>query len=223
MATKAELINRLEELIAHDDVEHVSEGVDTVKEAYEALIATELENASEESHEAGEASEDATETTKEPPAPIDIESIAPQDEHASDSSNDGWFNQRVNDIRRKKAKEEADNLKEKHAVMEELKAMISGEENIGTAFQRFSDLQEKWKTIGPVPQQAYRDLQADYSHLLDEFFYHIRIYKELRDHDLRKNTALKQALISDMISLGEKDSIKDLESQVKNTRINGTK
>jgi len=216
MATKAELINKLEELIAHDDVEHAAEAVDIVKEAYESLIAAELENASEETHDDAETSDDTTGAAKEPPTTIDIESIAPQDEHDKRFKQlmDG-FNQRVNDIRRKKAKEEADNLKEKHAVMEELKAMISGEENIGTAFQRFSDLQEKWKTIGPVPQQAYRDLQADYSHLLDEFFYHIRIYKELRDHDLRKNTALKQALIADMTSLGEKDNIKELETQVK--------
>lgn len=79
------------------------------------------------------------------------------------------FNQRVNDIRRKKAKEEADNLKAKHAIMEELKSLIAGEENIGTAFQRFTELQETWKQIGQVPQQAYRDLQNDYSHLRDEF------------------------------------------------------
>ncbi|MBP6312333.1 MAG: DUF349 domain-containing protein [Flavobacteriales bacterium] len=216
MATKAELITKLEELIGHDDVEHAAEAVDTVKEAYEAIIAAELENASVDTQDDPETTDDTAETAKEPPVSIDIESVAPQDEDDKRFKQlmDG-FNQRVNDIRRKKAKEEAENLKEKHAVMEELKAMISGEENIGTAFQRFSDLQEKWKTIGPVPQQAYRDLQADYSHLLDEFFYHIRIYKELRDHDLRKNTVLKQALISDMISLGEKDNIKELETQVK--------
>ncbi|HMC96679.1 MAG TPA: DUF349 domain-containing protein, partial [Flavobacteriales bacterium] len=125
------------------------------------------------------------------------------------------FNQRVNDIRRKKIKEETDNLAAKKAIMDELKALIASEENIGTAFQRFSDLHDKWKGIGPVPQQAYRDLQSDYSHLRDEFFYHIRIYKELRDHDLRKNTALKQALIADMNSLALKDNVKELENMVK--------
>mgnify|MGYP003498246532 FL=1 len=54
MATKAELINKLEELIAHDDVEHAAEAVDIVKEAYESLIAAELENASEETHDDAE-------------------------------------------------------------------------------------------------------------------------------------------------------------------------
>ncbi|MBP6391983.1 MAG: DUF349 domain-containing protein, partial [Flavobacteriales bacterium] len=68
---------------------------------------------------------------------------------------------------------------------------------------------------GPVPQQAYRDLQRDYSHLLDDFFYHIRIYKELRDHDLKKNTALKLALIADMEAVQRVDSVKEAEALVK--------
>jgi hypothetical protein len=67
----------------------------------------------------------------------------------------------------------------------------------------------------PCAPAQYRELQNDYSHLRDEFFYHIRIYKELRDHDLRKNTALKQALISDVESLAQKDNVKELEHGVR--------
>ncbi|MDQ3100151.1 MAG: DUF349 domain-containing protein [Bacteroidota bacterium] len=234
MATKAELIGRLEELISQEDVENASETVEAVKEAYEALVASALQQQeaaaaiapTEEVVPVEEAEAGSEERIGPPPAPepkshepvvqLPMESAPLQDEEDKrfkqllDS-----FNQRVNDIRRKKAKEEADNLAAKKAIMEEMKAMIAGEENIGTAFQRFSELQEKWKTIGPVPQQAYRELQADFSHLRDEFFYHIKIYKELRDHDLRKNTALKQALISDLESLGQKDGVKELEQGVK--------
>lgn len=220
MATKAELITRLEEITAQEDVETASEAVEGVKEAYEALVATAQQQATTEQALESVAAEGAT----EPPegmsvpegVPIAIESAPLQDEDDKRFKQllDA-FNQRVNDIRRKKQKEEADNLEAKRAIMEELKSLISGEENIGNAFQRFAELQEKWKTIGPVPQQHYRDLQNDYTHLRDEFFYHIRIYKELRDHDLRKNTALKQALISDVESLALKDNVKELEHGVK--------
>jgi hypothetical protein len=235
MATKAELIGRLEELIAQEDVENASESVEAVKEAYEALVAAAHQQQQELQAQqpepipvVEEVSAEEEERIGPPPAPEPkihepvattpqpIESAPLQDEEDKrfkqllDS-----FNQRVNDIRRKKAKDEADNLAAKKAVMEEMKALITSEENIGSAFQRFGELQEKWKTIGPVPAQAYRELQSDLSHLRDEFFYHIRIYKELRDHDLRKNTALKRALISDMESLGEKDGVKELEQAVK--------
>lgn len=226
MASKAELISRLEELVAQEDVENASEAVEGVKEAYEGLVAAALQQAQHEQAEPvaetaaiavdGNSSENGTPTP--PPA---IEQIAIESAQLVDVEDKRFkqlldaFNQRVNDIRRKKIKEETDNLAAKKAIMDELKSLIASEENIGSAFQRFTELHEKWKSIGSIPQQAYRELQSDYSHLRDEFFYHIRIYKELRDHDLRKNTALKQALIADMTSLGEKDNVKELESMVK--------
>ncbi|HPF90116.1 MAG TPA: DUF349 domain-containing protein [Flavobacteriales bacterium] len=214
MATKAELITRLEEITAQDDVESAAEAVEGVKEAYEALVAASLQ----QEHHDGASDGEPTETANDAPdgVPMAIESAQLTDEEDKRFKQLlDLFNQRVNDIRRKKQKEENENLEAKKAIMDELKTLIAGEENIGSAFQRFADLQEKWKTIGPVPQQHYRDLQNDYSHLRDEFFYHIRIYKELRDHDLRKNTALKQALISDVESLAQKDNVKELEHGVR--------
>ncbi len=223
MATKAELIHRLEELTAQEDIEQASEAVEGVKEAYEALVAAAQQEQPVVAMEPVAEGAEPEATVAAEQAPIAIESAPLLDEEDKRFKQllDA-FNQRVNDIRRKKAKEEADNLEAKKAVMEELKALISGEENISSAFQRFKDLQEKWKGIGNVPQQAYRDLQSDYSHLLDEFFYHIRIYKELRDHDLRKNTALKQALISDMTALAAKDAV-NWNSRCASTRRSGTK
>ena len=212
MATKAELLARLEELVEQEDVEAASESVEVTKEAYEALVAA----AQQERAEApvATAASEASAPGSDEPLPIESGPLQDEEDKRFKQLLD-TFNQRVNDLRRKKAKEEADNLAAKKAVMEELKSLISGEENIGNAFNRFNELQEKWKQIGPVPQQAYRDLQSDFSHLRDEFFYHIRIYKELRDHDLRKNTALKQALISDMTALGTKENVRDLETVVR--------
>ena len=221
MATKTELIARLEELLQGDDPEAASEAVDTVKDAYEAIL-----NAAEEAGQDQEGEEEperdapdpAAEASAEAPA-VPIENAVPQDEDDKrfklllDT-----FHQRVNDVRRKRAQEEADNLAAKRAVMDEMKRLIAEEENIGSAFQRFKELQEQWKTIGNVPARDYRDLQSDYSHLLDDFFYNIRIYKELREHDLRKNTALKQALASDMESLAQEDNIKELEGLLNGQR-----
>ena len=218
MATKTELIARLEELLQGDDPEAASEAVDTVKDAYEAILnAAEEAGQDQEGEEEpeGGAPDPAAEASAEAPA-VPIENAVPQDEDDKrfklllDT-----FHQRVNDVRRKRAQEEADNLAAKRAVMDEMKRLIAEEENIGSAFQRFKELQEQWKTIGNVPARDYRDLQSDYSHLLDDFFYNIRIYKELREHDLRKNTALKQALASDMESLAQEDNIKDLEGKVR--------
>ncbi|MBK7382205.1 MAG: DUF349 domain-containing protein [Flavobacteriales bacterium] len=211
MVTKQELLGRLEELIGQEDVEAAADAVESTKEAYEALVAS---FAQQQTTDGAPDAEAGSAAAPDEPQPIESAQLTDEEDKRFKQLLD-QFNQRVNDIRRKKAKEESDNLAAKQGVMEELKALIAGEENIGTAFQRFKELQERWKTIGQVPQHAYRDLQTDFSHLLDEFFYHIRIYKELRDHDLRKNTALKSALISDMESLATKDNMKELETLVR--------
>lgn len=215
MATKEELIARLQEIVSQEDVEAAAEAVEVTKEAYEALIAAQQQHA--EHHEAEAAQGEGAEGA----APTAIESapLHDDDDKRFKQLLDA-YNQRVNDIRRRKQKEEAANLAAKQAVMDEMKLLIAGEENIGSAFTKLKDLQERWKAIGNVPAQAYRELQTEYSHLLDEFFYHIRIYKELRDHDLRKNTGLKQALVADvqMLALMDADSpgaVRELEARVR--------
>lgn len=215
MSTKAELIERMEALLQNNDVEHVQEHVDALKESYESLVATAQQEAPQEAAVAVEAEAGDHAPAPEIPAqPIESAPLQDEDDKKFKQLLD-TFNTKVNDIRRSRQKQETDNLAAKTAIMDELKAMITSEENIGNAFQRFNELGEKWKTIGPVPQQNYRDLQRDYSHLRDEFFYHIRIYKELRDHDLKKNTALKQALIADMEAVQKVESVKEAEALVK--------
>ncbi len=222
MTTKSALIARMEELLLQTDVEQASEGVESVKEAYEALVAAAQQQAMAEAPapvEAVTAEGEVPEAGAAPaaevtPQPIESAPLQDEDDKKFKQLMDA-FHTKVNDIRRKRQKEEADNLAAKQAIMEELRTMISNEENIGTAFQRFTELQEKWRTIGNVPATAYRELQSDFSHLRDEFFYHIRIYKELRDHDLKKNTALKQALIADMEAVQRVDSVKEAEALVR--------
>lgn len=209
MANKQELIDRLKELVELEDTEQAAEAVETVKEAYEALVAAAHQQSMNGADApADEAGGEAT--------PVPIESAALQDEADKQFKQllDA-FNHRVNEIHRARAREEAANLAAKQAIMDELRALIADEENISTAFKRFNELQEQWRGIGNVPQQAYRQLQSDFSHLRDQFHYHIRIYQELRDHDLRRNTALKQALVSDMQTLAASDNIRELERLVK--------
>jgi hypothetical protein len=226
MATKSELIARMGELLGQSEVERSVEAVETVKENYEALVAAEKAEAGARATE--EAQEEPSKVNEEearigpppvpephlPPQPIESAPLGSEEDKKFKQLLDA-FNTKVNDIRRKRQKEETDNLAAKQAIMDELKALISNEENIGNAFQRFTELGEQWKNIGPIPQQSYRELQHDYSQLREEFFYHIRIYKELRDHDLRKNTALKQALIADMEAVQRAESVREAEHLVK--------
>ena len=87
-----------------------------------------------------------------------------------------------------------ENLKIKLAIIEELKELINSEETMNNTFTRFRELQTKWKETGPVPQQSIKDLWETYNLHVENFYNFIKINKELRDLDLKKNYEAKLAL-----------------------------
>ena len=116
----------------------------------------------------------------------------------------------------KQKAEYAKNKGIKQKVLEELEQLINEEENIGRAFARFNELRDLWKTAGPVSNKDYQKLNNDYHKLVERFFYNINIYKELKEHDLRKNKEEKEAVIKAQEKLLEEVSnIQTLEVNVK--------
>ncbi|MDR2912566.1 MAG: DUF349 domain-containing protein [Alistipes sp.] len=87
-----------------------------------------------------------------------------------------------------------ENLKIKLAIIEELKALVNGNETMGQTFNSFRELQQRWREAGPVPQTAVKDLWETYNHHVENFYSYIKINNELRDLDLRKNHEAKLAL-----------------------------
>ncbi|NRA11083.1 MAG: DUF349 domain-containing protein [Crocinitomicaceae bacterium] len=110
---------------------------------------------------------------------------------------------------------ETTNLKEKQALITRLREVVTKEENIGSAFAAFKEIQEKWKAVGDIPRANRSEIQAEYSKLLEDFFYNIKIYKELKDHDFNRNYQLKTEIIEKLKSLIELKNIKDLETKLK--------
>ena len=109
----------------------------------------------------------------------------------------------------------AENLKQCESLIEELRNIIQSEENIGKAFNRFKEIQEKWLSIGSVDQKQYSRLQSEYSKLRESFFYNINIYKELADNDKKKNLSQKKRIIEKVKILTEEKSIKKLNDGIK--------
>jgi hypothetical protein len=107
--------------------------------------------------------------------------------------------------------EEKKHLTEKQKVIAELKELIDNEENIGKSFERFKDLQDRWRNIGQVPAEEMKDLQAAYKFEVDRFYYNITINKELKEYDLAKNLELRTQLVNKLESLRSEEKIKDVE------------
>lgn len=90
--------------------------------------------------------------------------------------------------------EKQENLKAKYAIIEEIKELLTGNESVNETFQNFRELQKRWRNIGPVPQTNVKDLWETYNHHVEKFYDFIKINKELRDLDLKKNMESKIAL-----------------------------
>jgi Domain of Unknown Function (DUF349) len=110
---------------------------------------------------------------------------------------------------------EQQNLKLKKDLIIRLKEVIDNEEKIGTAFQSYKDIHETWKKIGAIPREQRESIQKEYSRLLEIFFYNIKIYKELKENDYRRNKQLKEDLIFKLKQLRVAQvTNRDLEAQL---------
>ncbi|MCD6355006.1 MAG: DUF349 domain-containing protein, partial [Prolixibacteraceae bacterium] len=87
--------------------------------------------------------------------------------------------------------EKEENLKLKYKVIEDIKGLINNEESINKTFNDFRDLQRRWREIGLVPQSKMKNLWDTYHFHVQNFYDYIKINKELRDLDLKKNLEAK--------------------------------
>ncbi len=83
------------------------------------------------------------------------------------------------------------NYKAKLEIIEELKGLVTSTETLGQTFATFRELQNRWKEIGIVPLGVTKDLWETYHHHTENFYNFIKINKELRDIDLKRNYETK--------------------------------
>ncbi len=86
------------------------------------------------------------------------------------------------------------NLEEKKKILEELKELINSEETLKKTYDDFKFLQDRWKQIGQIPKGEVNALWQNYHFLVEKFFDKVKINKELKDLDLKKNLEAKISL-----------------------------
>lgn len=99
------------------------------------------------------------------------------------------------------------NLQVKLRIIEELKELVDSDETLNHTFTKFRELQQRWKETGIVPQQYMKDVWETYNLHVENFYNFIKINKELRDLDLKKNYEQKTALCEAAEALVEEPSV----------------
>jgi len=107
------------------------------------------------------------------------------------------------------------NLEAKQNIILSLKNLVEEESNLKVLNDKFKELQEQWRNVGPVPQSESTNLWQNYHFYVEKFFDILRMNREMRDLDLKKNLELKIKLCEDAESLLLQESInksfKDLQ------------
>ncbi len=177
---KLELVEQLEEVVEEKDIAKIKDTVAKIKVAFYKRNKEEVQNA--KALFLKEGGEEKDFATAEDPL-----------EHR--------FKNAFSHYKQNKAKfsahleeEKQVNLNTKLEILAELKQLINSEETLKKTYDEFRTLQEKWKAVGLVPAGELNNLWQSYHFLVEKFFDKVRINKELRDLDLKKNMEAKIAL-----------------------------
>jgi hypothetical protein len=178
--SREELISNLETFVNEEDITSVKSKIALIKVAF--LQKTKEFKESSYQERLNET-EDKEEKQKIEPLVDDLETK---------------FNELFDIYRQKRAiytenleKEKVDNLKKKQDILEKLKDLINSEETLKKTYDEFRELQEEWRNIGMVPKLEVNNLWQNYHFLVEKFFDKVKINKELKDLDLKKNLEQK--------------------------------
>ena len=120
------------------------------------------------------------------------------------------FDQLYNEFREKKNKHfkslESNlksNLETRLTIVEEIKNLISQQENIKDALKQFNDLRERWKNAGAIPKDKYNHVWNNYHFHVENFYDYLHLDREARDIDFKHNLDLKLKIIARVEELVE--------------------
>lgn len=100
------------------------------------------------------------------------------------------------------------NLNLKTELLEQLRELVHGEENT-TSINALKEIQNKWRSTGPVHQQHNKTLWANYHALINQFYDQRSIYFELKELDRKKNLEAKIDICKRAEELNELENFND--------------
>ena len=203
----AELVKLFEELVQNEERMKMSKDAEAIKAAFYKRLQ-------KEKADAGLVSVEVVEPVEEP---ADVETEAQETEDVADnpfSEIERGFKQIYNSYRKERAeynrqleKERENNLALKEAVIADLKALLEKQEDVNATFPEFREIQNRWRAIGPVPASSYRNVNETYQLYVEQFYDMVKINRELRDLDFKKNLEAKEEFCAFAEKLAENPNV----------------
>ena len=190
---KLQLVEMLEELVQDSDIQNIKDKVAAIRLHFNKLNKEDMDNELDQFLQGGGEAESF--------------------QHVEDPI-EQRFNAAFGIFKANRAKQNEDlekqkveNLSKKLSILDELKEIIASDESLKKTYDDFHALQDRWKEIGPVPAAENSNLWNNYHFLVEKFFDKVRIGRELRDLDMKKNLDSKIELCEKAEELLDEKSI----------------
>ena len=174
---KLQLVELLEETVQNSDVQAIKDKVAAIRLHFNKLNKEDMDNELEQFLQGGGA----------------VEAYQHQEDPLEHRFNEAFGIFKSNRAKQNEdlEKQKLENLAKKQAILEELKGIIASDESLKKTYDDFRVLQDRWKEIGSVPATENSNLWNTYHFLVEKFFDKVRIGRELRDLDMKKNLDAK--------------------------------
>ena len=190
--SREEIVARVKELV-DQPVESVKDEIDSLKQNYYKLRKNEVEEARRKFEE------ETGDTSGFTPEPDECE------ETLKGLLN--VFKEKKAKLLEQQEKVKEENLLRKKSILEEIKKITEDSDNINKHYNDFQQLQQAFKEITDVPASAVNELWKNYQLYVEHFYDLLKINKELRDYDFKKNLDLKLAICESAEALAKNDDV----------------
>ena len=190
--SKSELVDMMREL-ATRPIEEVKDEVQVIKAAFFALRREEM--AKEKEDFLANGNDEADFTPKED-----------DDENNLKELLNVLKERRTEYNAAQEANREA-NLEKKRQIIALINEIANDPDNINRQFNRVRQLQQEFKETGDVPATADTEVWKEFQRATERFYDVLKVNRELRDYDFKKNLELKQQLCEEAEALDEETDV----------------
>ncbi len=200
-----EIVDTFKELIDGENMQQLYKHAEALKAAFyknlrKEKIASGLEQPADAA--APEAAAEAAEPAEEP---VSYNPFAEIERGFKDLY--GQYKTKRAAFTQELERQKEENYTAKLAIIEDLKALLEKSEDLNRTFPQFREIQNRWKAAGPVPQAKMKDLYDTYQHYVEKFYDYVKINKEFRDLDFRKNLEAKEELCAKAEALDQEEDV----------------
>ena len=190
---KLELVEKLEELVQETDVQKIKDKVSAIRLHFNKLNKEDMDNELSQFLQGGG----------------EAESFQHVEDPIEQRFNAAFGIYKANRAKQNEdlEKQKQENLTKKQAILDELRGILASDDMLKKTYDDFRALQDRWKEIGSVPAAENSNLWNNYHFLVEKFFDKIKMERELRDLDMKKNLDAKIELCEKAEELLDEKSI----------------